>query len=133
MGKLKKTGKENIEDILALTPMQEGMLFYYLEDPQGESYFEQLTLEFSGEIEVEVFEKAWNFVIETNEMLRTVFRWEKLGSSIQIILKKHQLQLRYFDLSCGDIGHMNDRLEEIKVNDRRDKFLLLSHRAGELR
>lgn len=29
-----KIDKDNIEDILALTPMQEGILFSYLKDPK---------------------------------------------------------------------------------------------------
>ena len=53
------------------------MLFYYLKDPENDHYFEQLSLEVSAKIDVEIFEKAWNVVIETNEMLRTSFRWEK--------------------------------------------------------
>ncbi|HLP58633.1 MAG TPA: hypothetical protein VK186_07385 [Candidatus Deferrimicrobium sp.] len=40
-----------IENILALTAMQEGMLFHYLRDPQSENYFEQLSLGISGAID----------------------------------------------------------------------------------
>ena len=45
---MKKLDKRNIEDIFALTSMQEGMLFHYLEDRGGTRYFEQLSLEISG-------------------------------------------------------------------------------------
>ncbi len=58
---MKKITKKNIEDILALTPMQEGILFHYLKRPGSGTYFEQLSLAISGEIELEsldqVFEK----------------------------------------------------------------------------
>ena len=97
--KMEKIDKKNIEDILPLTPMQEGMLFHYLKEPKSDHYFEQLRLEIAGEIEFHLFEKAWNFVIETNEMLRAAFRWEKIENPIQIILKRHQLQPKYYDLS----------------------------------
>ena len=85
MEKLKKLNKKDFEDIVFLTPMQEGMLYYYLKAPGSGQYFEQLNLEISGEIDVELFEKALNFVVETNEMLRTVFRWAKVEHPIQII------------------------------------------------
>ena len=78
MKPLKTTEKQNIQDILALTPMQEGMLFHYLKDPQSQYYFVQLNLGIKGEIDIQVFKEAWNLVIKTNDMLRTVLRWEKM-------------------------------------------------------
>lgn len=119
---MEKLDKKNIEDILALTPMQEGMLFHYLKDPQCGYYFIQLSLEISGAINVQYFEKAWNFVIETNEMLRTVFLWKKLKAPIQIILKSHKIEIRNHDLSNQDISLKNKLIEEIKAKDRSNKF-----------
>jgi hypothetical protein len=111
---MKRLDKRDIEDIFALTPMQEGMLFFYLKDPTSNYYFEQLSPEISGEIDKEPFEKAWNFVVETNEMLQTLFRWENLENPVQIILKKHQLQLIYHDLTREEESQKNSK-------DRRDK------------
>jgi hypothetical protein len=115
-----KINKKNIEDIFALTPMQEGMLFHFLKDIESDQYFEQLTLDISGDIKIELFEKAWNFVIETNEMLRAVFRWENVENPVQIILKKHNLQPLYYDLSGKE--NKGKRFEEIKIEDRAKKF-----------
>ncbi len=114
--------KKNIEDILALTPMQEGMLFHYLKNSVSEHYFEQLSLEISGEIEPDIFEKAWNFVIETNEMLRTLFRWENVENPIQVILKKHYLQLRYHDITGKEGNEKKKQVEKINIRDRKEKF-----------
>ncbi len=104
---MKKLDKNNIIDVLPLTPMQEGMFFHYLKIPENNSYFEQLSLEISGEIDGEIFQKAWNFVVETNEMLRTVFRWEKLGKPIQIILNEHKCKVIFHDLSGKDNRRMH--------------------------
>ncbi|MGD2087372.1 MAG: non-ribosomal peptide synthase/polyketide synthase [Candidatus Aminicenantes bacterium] len=119
---MNKLDKNNIEDILALTPMQEGMLFHYLQEPEGELYFEQLSLNVSGKIDIRRFENAWNFVIKTNEMLRVVFRWEKVENPIQIILKEYKLQPGYYDFSGGEPDEVKKRLEDLKVKDRKDKF-----------
>jgi hypothetical protein len=120
--KLIKLNKENIEDIIALTPMQEGMLFYYLKDPASDLYFEQLCLEISGEIDVKYFEQAWNSVVENNEMLRTVFRWEKMEKPTQVILKEHYIKVRYYDLSSRDDEEKHKPVEEIKTKDKEEKF-----------
>ncbi|MFC2146041.1 amino acid adenylation domain-containing protein [Acidobacteriota bacterium] len=119
---MEKLDKKNIRDILALTPMQEGMLFYYMKNPDSDIYFEQLSLSISGEIDIRSVEKAWNFVIETNEMLRAVFRWEKVESPIQIILKEHKIGLKYYDFPGGGSGEKKKWLKEIKVKDRKKKF-----------
>ena len=113
--------KTNTADILALTPLQEGLLFHYLDSPEGDSYFEQLSLELTGEIELELFFRAWNVVIETNEMLRTVFRWQRLDRPIQIVLKSRSFTPRYYDLSKAG-GDGKQQIEHIKVQDRGEKF-----------
>jgi acyl-CoA synthetase (AMP-forming)/AMP-acid ligase II len=102
--------------------MQEGMLFHFLKEPGSDLYIEQLSLDISGEIDVELFEKAWNFVIQINEMLRTVYRWENVENPVQIILKEHKLHLKYYDFSRKDIDEKQKWLEKIKVKDRKEKF-----------
>lgn len=119
---MKTLNKKNIGDILALTPMQEGMLFHYLKDPGNDANFEQLYLEISGKLERGLFEKAWNFVIGTNEMLRTVFRWENLKQPAQLVMEEHCLDFRYFDLSGKSSDERNISVENIKTADRNEKF-----------
>jgi amino acid adenylation domain-containing protein len=122
MGNFKQLDKENIEDILALTPIQEGLLFHYLKAPGSDLYFEQLNLEISGRINIEHFERACNVVIENNEMLRTVFRWETVKNPSGVILKKHLLNPFFFDLSNKDNSEKQKALEKIKTADREKPF-----------
>ncbi|MCP4151550.1 MAG: AMP-binding protein, partial [bacterium] len=132
--KEKKVDKKNIEDILALTPLQEGMLFHYLKEPGSTLYFEQLSLGIDGEIDIDCFEKAWNVVLKNNEMLRTLFRWEKLKRPAQVVLKHHTLKPAYYEYSGQDktkkremseVRENNEKkqwLEGIKARDRKNKF-----------
>ncbi|HLP45787.1 MAG TPA: amino acid adenylation domain-containing protein, partial [Candidatus Kapabacteria bacterium] len=119
---MEKLDPNRIENIIALTSLQEGMLFHYLQVPQSQLYFEQLSLEISGEIDVPHFEKAWQVIIETNEMLRTVFRWEKVENPVQIVLKEHKFQPRYIHIAGQDAGERKERLEKIKRKDEQEKF-----------
>jgi len=127
---MRKLNKKSVEDILALTPMQEGMLFHCLKYPESDHYFEQLSLDISGRIDAEIFIRAWNSVIEANEILRAVFCWENVENPIQIILKEHKLRLRYYDLvGAGCEGNKENKkqreeINEIKIGDRREKFNL---------
>nr|NIR09023.1 non-ribosomal peptide synthetase [Candidatus Aminicenantes bacterium] len=119
---MNKLDGRDIEDILALTPMQEGMLFHYLKEPESDIYFEQLSLNLVGDIDNEIFKQAWNVVIRGNEMLRTMFRWENVENPIQVVLKEHPLQPVYYDLSVKDTNDPAKSLEEIKTRDRNKKF-----------
>ncbi len=119
---MRQLEKKNIKDILMLSPLQEGMLFHYLKDPQSEQYHEQLSLKVTGEIKLELFEKAWHWVSKTNGMLRTVFRWEKLEKPTQIVLKEHTCTITYIDLSSENNNTTASRLLEIKAKDRQTPF-----------
>jgi iturin family lipopeptide synthetase B len=81
-----------------------------------------LILDISGEINRELFKKAWNFVIEENEILRVVFRWEKVENPVQIILKMHRLQPKYYDFSSIDVNEKKKKLAEVKTGDQEEKF-----------
>ena len=65
----------NVEDIYPLSPMQEGMLFHSLYDPQSEVYFEQITFTLHGNLNVAAFQQAWQQVIARHPILRTLFLW----------------------------------------------------------
>jgi non-ribosomal peptide synthetase component F len=119
---MKKIDKNNIEDILALTPIQEGMLFHYLKDPGSDLHFEQLSLDITGKIDFHLLEQAWNRVIENNEMLRTLFRWEKMKAPSQIVLKQHGLKPTYIDLADKKSIQKQNALEQVKKNDQKEKF-----------
>ncbi len=128
MRKPGKLEKKHIEDIFALTPVQEGMLFHYLKDPQSEQYFEQLCLGLDGPVRLDIFEAAWNRVIRDNQMLRTLFRWEKVDSPVQMVLKEFSLTPRFIDLTANETAAGEEqkdiavRLEEIKKKDLDQRF-----------
>jgi amino acid adenylation domain-containing protein len=119
---VKQLYKKNIEDILALTPMQQGMLFHYLKDPEGGYYVEQLCLEISGQIDYNIMVQAWNDVVNTNEMLRTCFRWDQVNRPVQIVLRKNTVKLRYHDLASGGSRDTREYLKEIERQDKNEAF-----------
>ena len=87
-----KIQKNDVKDILPLTPMQEGMLFHYLAQEKRE-YLEHLVIHTAGKIEESVFRESWNQITADHDVLRSVFRWKKLEKPVQIILHKKQLEL----------------------------------------
>lgn len=118
VGNLTKIDKQNIEDVLSLTPVQEGMLFHYLSRQNTEYYFQQLRLSLSGAICVKSLQAAWDFVVESNELLRTIFRWQQLSHPVQIVLKHYRVPITEYNFSESAPVAKNGRVEEVAANDR---------------
>ncbi|KAF0818519.1 Polyketide synthase module protein [Bacillus sp. ZZV12-4809] len=117
-----KLDKQNVEDIVSLTPIQKGILFHYLKEPQSDEYFEQISLRIEGSIDVEMFKKAWNIVVQTNEQLRTVFRWDKVKEPIQVVLKKHEPKISYYDFRKTEPLNNRSNVQAVKKEDMKKKF-----------
>ncbi|MBD0254363.1 MAG: amino acid adenylation domain-containing protein, partial [Cytophagales bacterium] len=114
--------KSNVEDIIGLTPLQEGLLFYYLHDDTGNHYAEQVRLDVSGKIDLAAFREAWGKVVRNNELLRTVYRWEKMNNPAQVILKHAAPDLRFFDFSGQADGQAEQSLLRVLENDKKEFF-----------
>ncbi|NOQ28404.1 MAG: amino acid adenylation domain-containing protein [Bacteroidales bacterium] len=121
MNKAFKLDKTNIENIVDLTSLQEGILFHYLKDVSKNLYFVQLSLEIQGSVEFDYFREAWNKVVVNNEMLRTVYRWEKLNKPVQVILKEKNVDIRYYDLSKEE-NILESEYQKIKHKDNEENF-----------
>ncbi len=117
-----KLDKKNIEYISDLTPLQEGILFHYLRETERNLYFVQLALDIEGVIDRDIFQRAWECVIAGNEMLRTVFRWDKLSKPLQIVLKENEGCFKYYDFT--DRENQNSKIEKIKSEDYNEGFCL---------
>ncbi len=118
----KKLDKQDIEDILALTPMQEGMLFHYINDRSTDMYFEQLSLLLKGEIDVDCLIRAWDIVVEKNEMLRCIYRWGNIENPLQLIIKKYKPNIKQYDFSRLPQNRQSSLLSELLENDRKEKI-----------
>ncbi|KAF6582685.1 MULTISPECIES: non-ribosomal peptide synthetase [Paenibacillus] len=119
---IKKIEKENIEDIIALTPMQEGLLYHYIKDDDSNQYFQQLSIKITGKLDAENFDKSWNIVVQLNELLRTVYRWEGVETHLQIVLREHAPDIRFVDFSTKDENLIPSLMENLKRADKNEHF-----------
>lgn len=115
-----KLSRNNIENFMSLTSMQQGMLFHYISDEHSSEYHEQLSLIILGDVKVDLLQRSWNFVIENNEMLRTVYRWKGIDKPVQIVIKKHQVLIKYLDFTSE--LDKNKAVENIKLQDLNNRI-----------
>jgi Cys-tRNA(Pro) deacylase len=89
--------RDQVEEISALSPAQEGIFFHTALDPDRAPYVEQSLWRIHGTVDPELFERAWNAVIEQHGILRTVFRQAR-RQAVQIVLKGLSVGVPHHDL-----------------------------------
>jgi NRPS condensation-like uncharacterized protein len=109
---------KRIEKVYPLSPMQSGMFFHTLKNEQSRAYFQQLIFKIKGNIDRDLLQRSFDLVIERYDILRTVFRADKLEKPMQFVLKQ-----RNFRLGFEDISHMEDNETAIYLEEfvKRDK------------
>ncbi len=102
-----------IEDIYPLTPMQQGMLFHALSEPEASVYVTQLSADLEGLSPLR-FKAALQAVVDRYEILRTGFVWgEALSEPLQVVEKRVALPLEEHDFR--GLEGVEARLAELRA------------------
>ncbi|MFW9085727.1 non-ribosomal peptide synthetase [Pseudomonas sp. P2758] len=96
-----------MEDFYPLSPMQQGMLFHTLYEPQVGAYINQLRLDIQG-LELTRFTAAWQAALERHDILRSSFHWLGLHSAHQAIHRQVELQLQVIEQADADLDALAD-------------------------
>ena len=88
----------DIEDIHALSPMQEGLLFESLYDEASKAYFVQMRYQIRGEFDAERFARSWGELCRRHAILRTSFVHEGQPRPLQVVLKERPPLVSIADL-----------------------------------
>ncbi|EJL20546.1 amino acid adenylation enzyme/thioester reductase family protein,thioester reductase-like protein [Brevibacillus sp. BC25] len=111
----------NIEDIYTLSPLQQGMLFHSLYASDSGDYVVQFAIHFKN-LNVPVFEQAWQKVMDRHSILRTYFIWEGLNQSHQIVRKEVIVSLRQEDWRHLHSDVQDEMFTAFLEEDRRRSF-----------
>ena len=112
-----------IEDILPLSPLQEGLLFHALYDAQGpDVYTVQFVFDLDGPLESAALRGAADALVRRHASLRAAFRHENLSRPVQIIVAAAPVPWRSIDLSLLDEAAGAERLTQILAEDCAERF-----------
>ncbi|MBP6918434.1 MAG: amino acid adenylation domain-containing protein [Legionellaceae bacterium] len=117
---------KNIKEIYPLAPIQKGMLFHMLRNPESEAYSIQLYWQFNGKLDVQLYQQAWEIILHKYDVFRTSFLWDKTDEPAQMVHDDVALLLRNHDWSGLSKQDFEQRWEAFLKADRQVGFNLTS-------
>jgi amino acid adenylation domain-containing protein/non-ribosomal peptide synthase protein (TIGR01720 family) len=80
-----RQGNDDVEDAYELSPTQHGILYHALYQPEAQAYFNQLSCELTGPLNVDLFCDAWRIATARHPALRTTFHSTEAGRPLQTV------------------------------------------------
>ncbi|KAF9083320.1 hypothetical protein BGX27_004177, partial [Mortierella sp. AM989] len=116
-------GVSNIQDIYALSPLQDGILFHHIMATKGDSYLLVSRMSFDNKETLDRYLDAVQRVTDRHDVLRTAIMWENLSTPVQVVLRHATLSITEVSLDLKD-GLISDQLS--RLGDSREHHIELS-------
>ncbi|MFG2001069.1 amino acid adenylation domain-containing protein [Spirillospora sp. NPDC048911] len=91
--------QSQLEDILPLSPLQQGLFFHALHDSGQDVYTAQVVFDLEGPLDVAALKAAAATLLRRHANLRAGFRQRKEGTPVQIVQRQVRLPWQETDLS----------------------------------
>ncbi|GGU80084.1 hypothetical protein GCM10010275_13480 [Streptomyces litmocidini] len=119
-----------LEDVLPLTPLQEGMLFHALYDSAAvDVYTTQFVFALEGTVDLPALRAAVAALLRRHANLRAGFLHEELDQPVQVVAAEVSVPLTEHDLTpppgiglAPGAGTAEDRLQDFLAEDRLRRF-----------
>lgn len=110
-----------LEDVLPLTPLQEGLLFHAGSD-QDDVYTVRTTIGLTGPVDPDRLRTAWATVLSRYPNLRVGFWYEDLDRPVQFVAREATVPVRFVDLSAATPEETRHELARIAEDEDRIPF-----------
>ncbi|MEU8389536.1 condensation domain-containing protein, partial [Micromonospora sp. NPDC048843] len=119
-----KTGPSRVvEDILPLSPLQEGLVFHSVYDEGGaDIYTVQLVFDLDGELDPEALREAAAALVRRHGNLRVGFRQRRSGEWVQLVAREVPLDFREVDLTGTPGNRIEAEADRLVAADRERRF-----------
>ncbi|KAG0321904.1 hypothetical protein BGZ97_009763, partial [Linnemannia gamsii] len=104
-------GVANIQDIYALSPLQDGILFHHVLATEGDPYLLIAQMIFANRESLNRYLYAVQQVINRHDILRTAFVWDKLSTPAQVVWRHAPLSITELSLDIAD-GPIAEQLSQ---------------------
>ncbi|MFE9681823.1 non-ribosomal peptide synthase/polyketide synthase [Streptomyces sp. NPDC006285] len=106
-----------VEDLLPLTPLQEGMLFHRLVGGPDDVYVDQAALLLDGVADPHAFGLAWQRITDRTPALRTSVVWQDVPVPLQAVHRDVRVPLTHLDWRDADPAERTRRFDRLRADD----------------
>ncbi|PQZ88949.1 non-ribosomal peptide synthetase [Pseudomonas trivialis] len=109
-----------VDDVYPLVPLQQGMLFHALYEPQAGDYVNQMRVDVEG-LDVPRFRDAWQAALDNHDILRTGFILHgSLEHPLQVVHR--HAQFPFIEVECTETDGQPQRLDRLAETQRLQGF-----------
>ncbi|MDT5036571.1 MAG: hypothetical protein QOE03_1756, partial [Micromonosporaceae bacterium] len=112
-----------LEDVWPLSPLQEGLFFHSLRNPDGpDVYAAQLSVDIDGPLDLTRLRTAVSALLQRHSNLRAGFRQRRDGSTVQVIQREVTLPWDVTDLTEHDAADRFAAADRLAAAAQRQRF-----------
>ena len=111
-----------IDDLYPLAPLQHGLIFHSLYEPNANVYRIQLACRLTGRLDAAVFQQAWRQLLERHAILRTRFLTYGLEQPLQLVDKRARLPIIEHDWRNLPDAERQARWQQLQKTDHAQGF-----------
>ncbi|KAG0348207.1 hypothetical protein BGZ54_004692, partial [Gamsiella multidivaricata] len=95
-------GTVNVQDIYALSPLQDGILFHHIMADKGDPYLTIIQMAFDDRAVLDRYLDAVQRAVDRHDILRTAVVWENIATPAQVVLRQATLSVTEHALAPAD-------------------------------
>lgn len=111
---------KNVEAILPLSPLQNGVLFHSVSAESWDPYLQQTRCRVRGPLDPDRFRRAWQSAVDQHDALRTAFFWEGLSEPVQTVRTRAALPWEVMDWSAESDDSAHQKLSALVAREREE-------------
>ncbi|MCB2380571.1 condensation domain-containing protein, partial [Hymenobacter sp. BT635] len=94
-----QVGGNGLADVYALTPLQEGMYYYWVQEPGSRAHGIQIAYRLQGQLDLLLLEQSYQQLVQSYDVLRTCFTHQVGGRALQLVQQQVREGFSFVDLS----------------------------------
>ncbi len=118
---------DTIEQVIPMSDIQRGMVYYSLKNPNSSIYHDQFVYQlYIKDFVLDNFSKAFEFLINKHSMLRTSFNMFDFPEDVQLIHKFVKPAFEFEDSSKCDLDEIENSINEYLEYERSQNFEIIN-------